>query len=70
MKIEYKDQTVEVQYESTTVLNARQKAEVSVTKKDSETTNPLDGGQYTLYTGRYAFSLCKGGRSHIIMKLI
>ena len=51
VKIEYKDQTVEVQYESTTVLNTRQKAEVSVTKKDSETTNPLDGGQYTLYAG-------------------
>lgn len=51
VKIEYKDQTVEVQYESTTVLNTRQKAEVSVTKKDSETINPLDGGQYTLYAG-------------------
>ena len=51
VKIEYKDQMAEVQYEATTVLNARQKAEVSVTKKDSETTNPLDGGQYTLYAG-------------------
>lgn len=51
MKIEYKDQMAEVQYEATTVLNTRQKAEVSVTKKDSETTNPLDGGQYTLYAG-------------------
>ena len=51
VKIEYKDQTVEVQYEEATVLNTRQKAEVSVTKKDSETTNPLDGGQYTLYAG-------------------
>ena len=51
VKIEYKDQTVTVQYEAATVLNARQKAEVSVTKKDSETTNPLDGGQYTLYAG-------------------
>ena len=51
VKIEYKDQTVEVQYESTTVLNTRQKAEVSVTKKDSETANPLDGGQYTIYAG-------------------
>ncbi len=51
VKIEYKDQTVEVQYEGATVLNTRQKAEVSVTKKDSETTNPLDGGQYTLYAG-------------------
>ncbi len=51
VKIEYKDQMVEVQYETATVLNTRQKAEVSVTKKDSETTNPLDGGQYTLYAG-------------------
>ena len=51
VKIEYKDQMVEVQYETATVLNTRQKAEVSVTKKDSVTTNPLDGGQYTLYAG-------------------
>lgn len=51
VKIEYKNQTVEVQYEAATILNTRQKAEVSVTKKDSETTNPLDGGQYTLYAG-------------------
>ena len=51
VKIKYKDQTVEVQYEAATVLNTRQKAEVSVTKKDSETTNPLDGGKYTLYAG-------------------
>ena len=51
VKIEYKDQMAEVQYEATTVLNTRQKAEVSVTKKDSETANPLDGGQYTLYAG-------------------
>ncbi len=51
VKIEYKDQTVEVQYEATTVQNTRQKAEVSVTKKDSDTENPLDGGQYTLYAG-------------------
>ena len=29
-------ETVEVQYEATTVLNTRQKAEVSVIKKDSE----------------------------------
>ena len=51
VKIEYKDQTVEVQYESTTIKNSRQKAEVSVVKKDSETSNPLDGGKYTLYAG-------------------
>lgn len=51
VKIEYRDQTVEVQYEATTVQNTRQKAEVSVEKKDSDTENPLDGGQYTLYAG-------------------
>ena len=51
VKIEYKDQTVNVQYEATTIQNARQKAEVSVVKKDSETENPLDGGKYTLYAG-------------------
>ena len=51
VKIEYKDQTVTVQYESTTVENTRQKADVSVVKKDSDTENPLDGGKYTLYAG-------------------
>ncbi|MCI8483722.1 MAG: Cys-Gln thioester bond-forming surface protein, partial [Lachnospiraceae bacterium] len=51
VRIEYKDQMVTVQYETATILNDRQKAEVSVTKKDSETANPLDGGQYTLYAG-------------------
>ena len=51
VKIEYKDQNVEVQYESATIQNTRQKAEVSVMKKDSETDKPLDGGKYTLYAG-------------------
>ncbi len=49
--VEYKDQTVTVQYESTTIENTRQKAEVSVVKKDSDTEKPLDGGKYTLYAG-------------------
>ena len=40
-----------VQSESTTILNNRQKAEVSVVKKDSDTENPLDGGKYTMYAG-------------------
>ena len=44
VNIEYKDQNVEVQYESATIQNTRQKAEVSVVKKDSDTANPLDGG--------------------------
>lgn len=51
VKIEYKDQTVEVQYEATSIYNTRQKANVSVVKKDSDTDNPLDGGKYTLYAG-------------------
>ena len=51
VKIEYKDQNVTVQSESTTILNSRQKAEVSVVKKDSDTENPLSGGKYTLYAG-------------------
>lgn len=51
VKIEYKDQNVTVQAEDTTILNARQKASVEVTKKDSVTENPLSGGKYTLYTG-------------------
>lgn len=51
VKIVYQDQTVEVQYEAATIQNARQKAEVSVLKQDSETENPLDGGEYTLYAG-------------------
>src|SRR5574344_1661676 len=51
LDIQYKDQTVEVQYEATSIYNTRQKANVSVTKKDSDTDNPLDGGKYTLYAG-------------------
>ncbi len=51
VKVEYKDQTVTVQYEATTIYNERQKAEVSVIKKDSDTANVLDGGQYTMYAG-------------------
>jgi LPXTG-motif cell wall-anchored protein len=49
--ISYKDQNVTVQAESTTVKNSRQKAEVSVVKKDSDTGNVLAGGQYTIYAG-------------------
>ncbi len=49
VNIEYENQNVSVQAEAVTVQNARQKAEVTVTKKDSDTDNPLDGGQYTLY---------------------
>ena len=35
----------------TSIYNSRQKAAVSVTKKDADTENPLDGGKYTLYAG-------------------
>ncbi len=49
--IGYQDQTVTVQYESTTIHNTRQKAEVSVAKQDSDTGQPLVGGRYTLYAG-------------------
>ena len=51
VKIEYKDQNVEVQYESTTILNKRQKAAVTVSKIDKDTKNPLKGGEYTMYAG-------------------
>ena len=51
VNVEYKDQTVKVQYEAATIYNERQRAEVSVIKKDSDTANPLDGGKYTLYAG-------------------
>lgn len=51
VKIAYQDQNIEVQYEATTIFNTRQKAEVSVSKKDSDTVHPLDGGKYTLYAG-------------------
>lgn len=51
VNIEHKDQNAEVQYEETSIYNSRQKAVVSVTKKDADTENPLDGGKYTLYAG-------------------
>ena len=42
-----------LQYSMSQLLieNTRQKADVSVVKKDSDTENPLDGGKYTLYAG-------------------
>lgn len=51
IKIEYSDQTVEVQYKATTVNNVRQKATVTVEKVDNDTKKPLSGGQYTVYAG-------------------
>lgn len=49
VKIEYKDQTVDVQYEAATITNTRQKAEVSVIKKDADTKNGLLGAEFTIY---------------------
>lgn len=43
------DQTVEVVFSSATFMNDRQKVKVSVSKLDSDTRNPLDGGKYGLY---------------------
>ena len=49
VELTYGSQSEEVQYEAINVLNTRQKAEVSVSKLDSETKNGLIGGKYTLY---------------------
>ncbi|SFQ08675.1 Cna protein B-type domain-containing protein [Lachnospiraceae bacterium XBB1006] len=38
-----------VSYDSTTIFNQRQKADVSVKKLDSDTHNPVAGGQFTIY---------------------
>jgi uncharacterized surface anchored protein len=45
----YAGQNEEVVFSETTFTNERQKAEVSVTKKDKDTTNPLSGGIFGLY---------------------
>lgn len=49
VNIKYQNQNISVQYESTTILNTRQKAQVTVIKKDSDTEKVLPGGKYTLY---------------------
>lgn len=51
MEIKYKNQTVDVEYASTTVKNVRQKVAVSVEKVDADTKNGLSGGKYTIYAG-------------------
>lgn len=51
VEIKYKDQTVNVEYASTTVKNVKQKATVSVEKIDDDTKNGLFGGKYTIYAG-------------------
>lgn len=47
----YAGQNVEVVFSETTFTNDRQKAKVTVTKKDKDTENPLDGGVFGLYAG-------------------
>lgn len=49
--LSYAGQEAEVVSQSTTITNSRQKAEVTVMKKDSETKNGLVDGQYGLYAG-------------------
>lgn len=49
--LSYAGSGVEVAVGETHFTNARQKAEVSVAKQDSETKNPLSGGIYGLYAG-------------------
>lgn len=50
IEIEYEDQTVKLQYKSVTVVNERQKANISVSKV-SDNDKPLRGAIFTLYAG-------------------
>ena len=47
--LSYAGQNVETVFSETTYTNDRQKAKVSVRKKDKDTLNPLDGGIFGLY---------------------
>lgn len=47
--LSYAGQNVDVVFSETTFINDRQKAKVTVTKKDQDTENPLDGGIFGLY---------------------
>ena len=49
--LSYAGQNVDVVFSEATFMNDRQKAEVSVMKKDKDTGNPLDGGIFGLYAG-------------------
>ena len=51
VSLTYGGQSVEIVTKSVTVTDTRQKANVSVTKQDSSTKNPLSGGKYTIYAG-------------------
>ena len=43
--------TWKLYFPETTLTNDRQRAKVTVTKKDKDTENPLDGGVFGLYAG-------------------
>lgn len=47
--LSYAGQNVDVVFSETTFTNDRQKAKVTVTKKDKDTEQPLDGGIFGLY---------------------
>lgn len=49
--LSYAGQTVETVVEEMTFTNVRQKANVTVVKKDTDTEKPLAGGVYALYAG-------------------
>ena len=49
--LSYAGQNVEVVFSDVIFTNDRQKADVSVVKKDKDTENPLSGGVFALYAG-------------------
>ena len=49
--LSYAGQSVEVVFSDVTFTNDRQKADVSVVKKDKDTENPLSGGVFGMYAG-------------------
>ena len=49
--LSYAGQNVEVVFSNVTFTNDRQKADVSVVKKDKDTENPLSGGVFAMYAG-------------------
>lgn len=49
--LSYAGQNVETVFSESTFVNERQKADVTVLKKDKDTLNPLDGGVFGLYAG-------------------
>ena len=55
--LSYAGQNVEVVFSDVTFTNDRQKADVSVVKKDKDTENPLSGGVFAMYAGSDITSL-------------